>query len=181
MYKKAVIDIDNTLWHFCGVLYEELKANNSSIPNPNEWVDWDFWINYCSENEFWGAINQIHLNQDHDEHLPYPEAKEFLLQMKKQNYHIVIASHRITDSYIQTKRWLRKHGMIFDELHCTPDKTVLFDNTCAIVIDDSPFILEKAIERGIKVSGLSFPWNKISQNNGIKLFSNLNEVLGFIL
>jgi hypothetical protein len=181
MHKKAIVDIDNTLWHFCNVLHEQLKQNNLSVPNPELWVNWDFWMHYFSEEDFWAAINRIHLNQDDDAHLPYDGAGEFLETLKNHSFHVVIASHRTTESYIQTKRWLRKHDLIFDELHCSPDKTVLFDETCTIVIDDSPYVLEKALEKGIKASGLSFPWNKATQNNSLKLFSNLNEVLDFIL
>jgi len=29
--KKAVIDIDNTLWHFCDVLFERLQKINEAI------------------------------------------------------------------------------------------------------------------------------------------------------
>ncbi len=181
MLKKAVIDIDNTLWHFCDVLYDQLRVKNPAVPAPEHWVNWDFWIQYFSEEDFWTAINQIHLNQDNDAHLPYNEAGEFLATLKNHNYHIVIASHRTEESYPQTKRWLSKHNLIFDSLHLSYDKIVLFDDTCHIVIDDSPYVLEKAIEKGIKVSGLSFPWNKTSQNNSLKLFNNLNGVLSFIL
>jgi hypothetical protein len=181
MLKKAVIDIDNTLWHFCDVLYEQLKAINQAMPSPAHWTHWDFWMHYCSEDKFFAAINHVHLNQDDDRHLPYEEAKEFLETLREHDFYIVIASHRTTESYTQTKRWLSKYDLIFDELHLSSDKTALFNETCHIVIDDSPFVLEKAIEKGIKVSGLSFPWNKASQNNGLKLFNNLNEVLDFIL
>ena len=52
MLKKAVIDIDNTLWHFCDVLYKELKDVNNTMPPPDYWVRWDFWQNYCSMEDF---------------------------------------------------------------------------------------------------------------------------------
>lgn len=181
MLKKAVIDIDNTLWHFCDILYEQLKVIDPAVPGPDHWVDWDFWMRYCSEDEFWAAINRIHLNQDDDAHLPYGEAGEFLETLKNNNFHIVIASHRTTESYIQTKRWLIKYDLIFDELHCTSDKTLLFDEFCHIVVDDSPFVLEKASEKGIKASGLVFPWNRASMQNGFQLFTNLNEILRHLL
>jgi hypothetical protein len=29
MRKKAIVDIDNTLWHFCDALYEELRKINT--------------------------------------------------------------------------------------------------------------------------------------------------------
>jgi phosphoglycolate phosphatase-like HAD superfamily hydrolase len=100
--KKAVIDIDNTLWHFCDVIYERLKKINSAMPTPDDWVEWDFRENYCSKKEFLGAIEDIHLNQDDDRHLPYPEARNFLARLKENDFHIIIASHRTPDSIEQT-------------------------------------------------------------------------------
>ncbi len=70
---------------------------------------------------------------------------------------------------------------IFDELHVSSDKTVLFDETCHIVVDDSTHTLEKAAKKGIIATGLSFPWNRAYKNNGVKLFKSLNEILNYIL
>lgn len=179
--KKAVIDIDNTLWHFCDPLYERLKQINKAMPTPADWVEWDFWENYCSKEEFLGAIKDIHLNQDDDRHVPYPEASYFLATLKENNFHIIIASHRTTDSMEQTHRWLVKHELVFDEVHLSYDKTVLIDNNCHIVVDDAPHILAKAAEHGVTAAGLLFPWNRNERNNGYKLCMNLDEILRHIL
>lgn len=179
--KKAVIDIDNTLWHFCDVLYERLKKINEAMPPPDYWIEWDFWENYCSKEEFICAIQDIQLNQDDERHLPYPEAKDFLATLKEHNFHIIIASHRTPESIEQTHRWLVKHGLAFDEVHLSYDKTVLFDQSCDIVVDDSPHTLEKAAEKGIIATGLLFPWNKLYSENGNILFNSLDEILRFIL
>jgi len=179
--KKAIIDIDNTLWHFCGVLFERLKETNRNMPSPDSWNDWDLWQNHCSEEDFFKAIHSIHLNQDDNRYLPYPEAKDFLYTLKENDMYIIIASHRTQESLEQTYRWLIKHDLIFDELHISSDKTVLFDETCHIVVDDSPYTLEKAAKSGLIAAGLSFPWNMSYKNNGFKLFNNLNEILQYIL
>jgi len=179
--KKAIVDIDNTLWHFCDVLYERLKKINETMPPPDYWVEWDFWENYCSKEEFICAIQDIQLNQDDERHLPYPEAKDFLATLKEHNFHIIIASHRTPESIEQTHRWLVKHELAFDEVHLSYDKTVLFDQSCDIVVDDSPHILEKAAEKGIIATGLLFPWNKLYSENGYILFNSLDDILRFIL
>jgi len=179
--KKAVIDVDNTLWHFCDVLYERLKRINVSTPTPDGWTDWEFWERYCSEEDFLRVIEDIHLNQDDDEHLPYPEAREFLATLKKHDFYLIVASHRTPESREQTQRWLAKHDLVFDELHLSHDKTVLFEEGCHVVVDDAPYVLEKAVEKRIIASGLVFPWNKSNINNGYRLFSSLNEVLEYIL
>lgn len=181
MSKKAIIDIDNTLWHFCEVLYERLKHINKHMPPPKLWHEWDFWQNYCTDEDFFNVIHSIHLKQDNDQHLPYSEAKNFLYALKEQNLHIIIASHRTQESLEQTHRWLIKHGLIFDELHLSFDKTILFDENCHIVVDDSPITLENATKKGIIAVGLVFPWNRSYRNNGFKLFNNLNEILHYII
>lgn len=181
MKKKAVIDIDNTLWHFCDMLYERLREINRNVPTPNYWIEWDFWENYLSKEQFLSAIKYIHLNQDDERHLPYPEARDFLAILKEHDFHIIIASHRIPDSMEQTHRWLIRHELVFDEVHLSYDKTVLIDKHCHIVVDDAPHILEKAAEREITAAGLLCPWNRNASKNGYKLCEDLNEVLRYIL
>jgi hypothetical protein len=48
-------------------------------------------------------------------------------------------------------------------------------------VDDAPSVLEKAAGKRIIASGLMFPWNKSSKNNGYSLFYSLTEVLGYVL
>jgi hypothetical protein len=96
-------------------------------------------------------------------------------------YNITIASHRTPDSIEETRRWLVKHELVFDEVHLSYDKTVLIDDNCHAVVDDAPHILERATERGVTAAGLVFPWNRQHRNNGYKLFMNLDEILRHVL
>jgi hypothetical protein len=179
--KKAIIDIDNTLWHFCDMLFEQLQKINRSFPSPDGWIDWDFWQHFCSEEEFITAINNVHFNQDDDRHIPYPAAKQFLQTLKDEGFHITIASRRSEGSRIATKRWLHKHELPFDELHISFNKTALFEADYCVVVDDSPKVLEKAKQRGLMHTGLLFPWNRLYSENGYLLFNSLDEILQFIL
>ena len=179
--KRAVVDIDNTLWHFCDALFERLRRINGSVPPPDAWVEWDFWERYCSKSEFLSAIEEIHLSQDDDRHSPYPEAKGFLSTLREHGFHITIASHRTADSIEQTKNWLRRHDLVFDELHLSYDKTVLIDDSCDAVVDDAPPVLETARERGVTATGLLFPWNRRFASDGYVLCRDLNEALDYIL
>ena len=110
--KKAIVDIDNTLWHFCDALYEELRKINRRFPTPDSWTHWDLWEGYCTEGDSYSAVNAIHLNQHNDNYLPYPEAQDFLIGLKDNGYHITIASHRSPDYRRQTELWLEKHGLV---------------------------------------------------------------------
>jgi FMN phosphatase YigB (HAD superfamily) len=179
--KTAIVDIDNTLWQFCDHLYERLRKINKAVPSPEHWNEWDFYEGYFSSEDFMDAINDIHYHQDHDDFMPYPEAKDFLDSLKENGYTIIIASHRLPDFRAQTERWLFRHGLYCDELHLSFQKTKLIDSATCVVVDDSPHVLEKAVENGAIATGLLFSWNKVYSSNGCKLFGNLNDILSYIL
>ncbi len=168
MGKVAVIDIDNTLWQFCDAFYEELRKINSTFPTPDEWTAFDIWEGYCSEADFFSAIQRIHLQQDSTAYQPYPEAGDFLSTLREKGYSLIIASHRSPETRNQTERWLARHGLVYDELHLSYDKTTLLTRTHVVV-------------GGVLGTGLLFPWNRPCADNGFRLFQNLNGVLRYIL
>ena len=178
-HKIAVVDIDNTLWQFCDAFSQELRKINPSFPPIEEWTTWNFFVPYCTEQQFLAAVDAVHIRQDSDEYRPYPEAKGFLCTLKELGYRVVIASHRRPEMQRPTEQWLRKHGLQYDELHLSSDKTVLFKDV-AVVVDDAPQTLEKAVAHKAIAAGLLFPWNKAYAGNGFGLFRDLNEVLGYI-
>jgi hypothetical protein len=179
--KTAIIDIDNTLWQFCDVLYEKLKKVNKQFPTPDQWTRWNLWEGYCSKQDFFGAIDTIHLNQDNEKYQPYPEAKGFLSTLKEHDYHITIASHRSPHYVKATEKWLEQNGLVYDVLHLSHNKTTLFNMFTDVVVDDHPGVLEKAVESGAMATGLLFPWNKAYSNSGFRLCRNLDEILDGIL
>jgi beta-phosphoglucomutase-like phosphatase (HAD superfamily) len=178
--KIAIVDIDNTLWQFSDAFYLELMKINANFPTPDRWCTYDIWEGYCSIEEFIAAINAIHHNQNSDRYQPYPESRDFLSSLREHGFHIIIASHRTPETRQPTEQWLARHGLSYDELHLSLDKTVLFPKA-DVVVDDSPLTLEKAIENGALGAGLLFPWNRAYASNGFRLFQNLNEVLDYIL
>jgi hypothetical protein len=66
--------------------------------------------------------------------------------------------------------------LVFDEVHLSYDKSVLFDHSAGIV-DDNPRVLEKAEQAGIVRAGLLNPWNEDTHH---PLFKNLIEILEFL-
>jgi hypothetical protein len=172
--KKIIVDIDNTLWDFAPVLYESIRVINPRIPPPAEWSLWDFWRSYLSSHQLYAVIRDIHMEQD--SYPVYPDAASFLASLKDLGLHIIIASHREKGTLEATTRWLVKHCLLFDEVHLSHDKSVLFNDSWAI-IDDSPVTLEKAAEFGIVSAGLRTPWNR---QDSYPLFDNLMEVLGYV-
>lgn len=172
--RRIIVDIDNTLWDLAPVLWEHLKAINPKMPEPSEWDCWDFWEGYVTMKELYQVLKNIHMQQD--EYHPYPESKAFLKALKEKDFYIVIASHRERKTYAVTAKWLKQNELLFDEVHLSQDKSVLFADSWGIV-DDSPITLDKAASAGIIRAGLSNPWNA---NSAHPLFGNLYEVLNYI-
>ena len=172
--RRIIVDIDNTLWNLSPVLWGYLKAINPRMPEPTEWNYWDFWERYVTLKDLYQVLQNIHMQQD--EYLPYPESKHFLEALKERGFSIVIASHREKKTYVATLKWLRQNGLLFDEIHLSHDKSVLFSDSWGIV-DDSPATLDKAARAGIIRAGLSNPWNTDSAH---PLFDNLFEVLRYL-
>jgi hypothetical protein len=179
--KTAIVDIDNTLWHFCDAFYIELAKLNKKFPTPDAWTNWDIWEGYCTEQEFYGAVNNIHAKQDSDNFQPYPEAKGFLSALKQNGYHITIASHRSPEYMTQTEGWLKRHGLLYDEIHLSFHKMDLINSATTVVVDDSPNVLETAVRHNVMATGLLFPWNHAYRNNGFRLCHSLLEILDCIV
>jgi len=164
--KRIIVDIDNTLWNLAPVLWEHLKVHNPKIPPPPEWNYWNFWEEYVTTKDLYQVLKDIHSHQD--EYPPYPDSKAFLEALKERDFYIVIASHRERKTFDPTVKWLKQNGLLFDEVHLSHDKSVLFAESWAI-IDDSPITLDKAASAGIIRAGLLNPWNA---NSAHPLFEN---------
>ncbi|MDR2018108.1 MAG: hypothetical protein LBQ00_04440 [Syntrophobacterales bacterium] len=172
--KKLIVDIDNTLWDFSAVLYKRMVKVNPELTLYTEWHDLDFWKKYVTPRAFYSFIRDIHMDQYM--FTPYHDAAPFLSSLKENGFHIIIASHRQKEALDPTERWLRANNLLFDEIHLSYDKTVLFDD-CFGIVDDSPLILGKAYEAGIMGTGLKMPWNKYKD---YPLFDSLTEVSLFV-
>ncbi len=168
---KAIIDIDNTLWNFTTIFYEALRTVNSEIPEPDKWSEYYFWKDYISDKNVYKIIDEIQNNQEM--YTPFKDASKFLeFLVFEKGYYTIIASHRSLESRQNTFRWLRKNRLSFNELYVSYDKTILFEKDC-IVVDDSPFVLEKAKEKVSFSVGIEYPWNR---DRGFTLFNNLSEI-----
>jgi hypothetical protein len=172
--QRIIVDIDNTLWDFASVFEEKLKEKVPSIPPFNEWR-WDFYKEYITDEELYRIVNDIHSVQDLFE--PFPSARFFLDSIAQNGYDVVIASHRHEDSRDATETFLRKNDLLFNELHLSYNKAILFDSSNAL-IDDSPHLLDEAQQKGLICTGLSYPWNRHTNH---PLFQSLDEILEFLL
>lgn len=174
MKDKIVIDIDNTLWDFAQELHRKVKEACPQFPPPSEWHRWDFWRPYIEPATLYSLIKEIHMEQER--FTPYPDAWPFLDSLKREGLYIIIASHREQSTFDSTLNWLKKNDLIFDQVHLSYDKSVLFNDSWGIV-DDSPVTLKKAAEFGIVRTGIRNPWNKAEDH---PLFENLKEIYMYL-
>ncbi|HUJ18572.1 MAG TPA: hypothetical protein VL197_11335 [Nitrospirota bacterium] len=170
--KRIIVDIDNTLWDFAGSFWK--KVRHLGVPRPSEWQV-DFWKDFFTFEQFLRYIDEVHEEQDAGA-LPFPGAADFLSALRTGGLRITIASHRDPARRGATERWLKAHGLAYDELYVGPDKTILFDDHQALV-DDSSELLDKAASRGLIAAGLRYPWNR---DSGHSLFESLAEVLVYL-
>jgi 5'(3')-deoxyribonucleotidase len=172
--RKIIIDIDNTLWDFAPILYEKLNRNDPGFPHHSQWNSWNFWKGLISAETLYHIIRDVHLEQDMYE--PYTEARIFLERLQKNGFYIIIASHREKETFPSTSRWLEKYKLSHDEIHLSYDKSVLFEESWAIV-DDSPVTLDKAKQAGIVRAGLKNPWNEDEDH---PLFATLTDIYEYL-
>jgi FMN phosphatase YigB (HAD superfamily) len=153
---------------------KELRKAVPRMPPPALWGTRQALERYVSIEEFFRVLRIIHMQQE--KYTPFPESRYFLGSLKERGFYVVIASHRSPDTYHPTVKWMKKFGLLFDEVHLSYDKSVLFAGALALV-DDSPMNLDKAVRAGILGTGLLYPWNEKSVH---PLFGNLIEVLEYL-
>lgn len=167
MKPLAIVDVDNVLWDFASLLYKSLKLKNPETPHWLWWNNWEYPEQFVTKKEFYTIIDDIHETQEAGQPFAYASR---VLDLLTKEYYIVIASHRRKDYQPYLENWLKMNGLKYDEIYCGHDKTVLFNKNVGLIIDDSPIILEKAVDwdylsTNVAIFGIVYPWN-ISLKNG---------------
>ena len=98
----------------------------------------------------------------HQESIPrlplFPGAKQALTLIHRR-YRVIIVTARRPHSRPQTLRWLERHGLPFDALYHTEEKTEI-PETITAAIDDHPHHIQayRALDRQVFV--MDQPWNR---------------------
>jgi hypothetical protein len=72
-----------------------------------------------------------------------------------------VTSHRQDRCHAATAQWLERIGLEHDELYCSFDKVSrCVELNIDVLIDDSPYNLQQAIEAGIRAATIQHPWNE---------------------
>ena len=98
----------------------------------------------------------------HKESIPrlplFPGAKQALTVIHRR-YRIIIVTARRPYSRPQTLRWLESHGLPFDALYHTEEKTDIPESITA-AIDDHPHHIQAYRALGRQVFVMDQPWNR---------------------
>ena len=108
----------------------------------------------------------------HEESIPqlalYPGAK-YVLEVLHETCRIIIVTARRPYSRPQTLAWLTAHGLPFDALYHTEEKTEI-PESITIAVDDHPEHLQSYQAVGARVFVMDQPWNRqITDPNVIRV------------
>lgn len=108
--------------------------------------------------------------------LPVVPGARAALEILQQQFRIVIITARRPSARPQTLEWLRTHGLPFDELHLSGDKTDVAEGLM-FAVDDHPEHVEDYIGQGIQAFLMDQPWNRFYSAPGVKRVATWEQLL----
>jgi uncharacterized HAD superfamily protein len=155
---RIAIDIDSTLHHYWDVLSDAAQRRFGIELPYEEQLDWG--ITRLRPEQLKCCIDETHCEAAILAGRPYPDAVGTVNAWAQAGHFIHITSHRSVEAQAATEQWLRDIGLRFDDLHCSFDKVARCrELEIDLLIDDSPFNLQAALEAGIAGATILHPWN----------------------
>lgn len=179
MKKTALVDVDSTLWDFTGEMVQRMRQRFPDKDIPNDFNTWDEPMSFFDNpSDAHKLFEEIHRHQ-HSFGV-FDCAKFIIDDLRRMNYHILIASNRQNYTKISLMQWLHTHELKYDEIFCELNKNVLFEERdIDLVIDDAPYVQNEALKRDIPVLTLYYKYNK--GIGGTKKFRNLLDMHKYIV
>lgn len=176
---KAILDIDDTLVDFSGIMYKNLKKYypNIKFPYPSDWR-WDTIKKIIGSKEFDEMIDIT--IEECNNGVPFPEVSEYTNILYDLGYEIVVLTHRKFSAYEGTKRFLLNNNIKYHELIVTHVPKIEFiDDDTVFIVDDAPHTLKdiKKHRPHVKLFARKMRYNK--DIKGVIRISNLFETLRY--
>lgn len=160
---KVGVDLDGVCYDFAGSLrayLDTLGGLPHGYPEPTRWEfyeDWGFdlqgFLSLCHDGVDAGVIFSYGE--------PYPNTAEAFAWIKAAGHSIHIVTDRSFGangaSEAATRAWLDCHGLPFDSLTFSPDKTIV---RLDVMVDDKPENYAALTAAGVDAWLLTRPWNK---------------------
>jgi uncharacterized HAD superfamily protein len=156
---RIAIDIDSTLHHHWEVLSQvSLRRFGVELPY-EEQVSWG--TTRLRDDQFALCVEESHSEARILGGMPYAGAVETIADWRREGHVIHVVSDRGEEKRDVTERWLRRIGIAFERLHCSPEKVSrCLAHRIELLIDDNPIDLRSASDRGIAVAAILHPWNE---------------------
>jgi FMN phosphatase YigB (HAD superfamily) len=156
---RIAIDIDSTLHHHWPLVAAAAKRRfGVDLPYEEQLPDTAVRL---SDEQLLEAVEDTHTDAAIAAARPYPQAVETVNGWHDAGHRVEIASHRAERSIAATRRWLDDIGLRYDGLYCGADKVAHGVATgAAMLIDDSPETLLRAVDAGLLAATLRHPWNE---------------------
>jgi len=130
-------------------------------------------------SEFEQSLIEKIFSRFHEESIPllplFPGAK-YALGVIHRTCRIIIVTARRSYSRPQTLQWLTDHGLHFDALYHTEDKTEI-PESITFAIDDHPFHIQAYQALGVRVFAMDQPWNRHVVDPNVIRVSGWDELL----
>jgi hypothetical protein len=108
--------------------------------------------------------------------LPLYAGARYALKVIHQTCRIIIVTARRPSSRPQTLRWLTGHGLPFDALYHTEEKTEI-PESITMAIDDHPEHLQSYQTAGARVFVMDQPWNRQVVDSNVVRVSGWDALL----
>ena len=159
--KRAIVDVDGTLWDLHNPLQNVLHKLYSQLPKTLP-TKWDWFDDYdVKPSQFYTVVNMVHeLQTSTGTAKAYAGAKQLFKLLNDQKWEVIVASHRKYDTAGQLAGWLYVEGLgPYSGVYTGQDKKFLFREG-DLVIDDAPDTILWAADKGCDVWYLAWPWNE---------------------
>ena len=155
--KRAVVDVDNTLWSMHTPL-KMLMERDGYTNIPAEPERWTWYEDFMSPKTFYKYIEKVYEIQQLFRQ--FSGAWELLEELDRTGHEIIIASNRNPRSAHDLSIWLYSNlPRVWSGVYAGPNKLFMIE-AGDLVIDDSPLTIRYAISRGAKVWTLDYLYNK---------------------
>jgi len=156
--KRAIVDVDGTLWDLSTPLHVKLREQYPHIPKDVDNSSWEWYEPYITKKQFYKVVDETHIEQLYAS--AYSGSQRLFHELHVRKYEVFVASHRRYDTGPQLAFWLWMQWLVpYSALYCGWDKTE-FIRPFDLVIDDAPSTIDFALGQGCRVMYLNWPWNK---------------------
>lgn len=119
---------------------------------------WNYHREFMNDDEFYTLVRAAHASQTM--YPPFDGAYSVLDALNREDYEVIVASHREPQTAGRLAEWLRRYGLEpYSGLYTGRDKHFLI-GAGDLVIDDAPQTIEKACSMGARVLTLTYKYNR---------------------